>query len=94
MELRERGREHPGCDLPDGGDVGLDVHRAARIAAATHGGTVVVMSQATARLVQVTGVRGPRAYPKTRLATAVAQRIGRSPRACASSRLAVAQDRV
>jgi predicted ATPase/class 3 adenylate cyclase len=42
----------------DGGYVGMDVHRAARIAAAAHGGQVV-MSEATARL--VTGHLPPRA---------------------------------
>jgi class 3 adenylate cyclase len=35
--------------IHDGGYVGMDVHRAARIAAATHGGQVVI-SQATANL--------------------------------------------
>ena len=41
---------HTGTPTPhDGGYVGMDVHRAARIAAVAHGGQVVV-SEATARL--------------------------------------------
>jgi predicted ATPase/class 3 adenylate cyclase len=39
----------------DGGYVGMDVHRAARIAGAAHGGQVV-LSEATARLVEASGL--------------------------------------
>ncbi|MCW2830068.1 MAG: hypothetical protein JWP31_760 [Aeromicrobium sp.] len=49
---------HTGAPIPhDGGYVGMDVHRAARIAAAAHGGQVA-MSAATAELVAGTLPRG------------------------------------
>ena len=43
--------------IHDDGYVGIDVHRAARIAAAAHGGQVVV-SDATAKLVARSSARG------------------------------------
>src|SRR4051812_26877550 len=50
VALRVRIGIHTGCASPhDGGYVGLDVHRAARICAAAHGGQVV-LSGATADL--------------------------------------------
>jgi predicted ATPase/class 3 adenylate cyclase len=50
--VRVRMGVHTGSPtVHDGGYVGMDVHRAARIAGAAHGGQVVV-SEATARLVQ------------------------------------------
>jgi predicted ATPase/class 3 adenylate cyclase len=50
-QVRVRMGVHTGSPvIHDGGYVGMDVHRAARIAAAAHGGQVV-LSEATARLV-------------------------------------------
>jgi predicted ATPase/class 3 adenylate cyclase len=52
FEVRVRMGLHTGEGVPGGGDyIGLDVHRAARVAAAAHGGQVV-LSQATAALVE------------------------------------------
>ncbi len=52
--VRVRMGLHTGAPIPhDGAYVGMDVHRAARIAAAAHGGQVT-MSAATAELVAAT----------------------------------------
>ncbi len=57
-QVRVRMGIHTGSPkVHDGGYVGMDVHRAARIASAAHGGQVVV-SEATARLVEGPGL-GP-----------------------------------
>ena len=54
--VRVRMGVHTGSPILHGGDyVGLDVHRAARIAATAHGGQVV-LSEATARLVERAGL--------------------------------------
>jgi predicted ATPase/class 3 adenylate cyclase len=56
--LRVRVGVHTGApQVHDGGYIGMDVHRAARIAAAAHGGQVVV-SEVTARLLDGAGL-GP-----------------------------------
>jgi predicted ATPase/class 3 adenylate cyclase len=58
--VRVRMGVHTGSpQVHDGGYVGMDVHRAARIAAAAHGGQVVV-SEATAHLLPRAGMDGVR----------------------------------
>ena len=56
VRVRVRIGLHTGApQVHDGGYVGMDVHRAARIAAAAHGGQVVV-SEVTARLLEGSGL--------------------------------------
>ena len=82
-KLKVRMGLHTGDPPPaEGNYVGIDVHRAARIAAAAHGGQVIVSARTTPELL-VNGPPGRSHAPRPRPPTG--SRISPSPSVCSSS---------